>query len=380
MRDMDSYMPNVDSERLLGNTAASHQLSVALLEFLPDAAVCVSRQGVILHMNSAAEQMFGCRSAALAGQMVAAVLPDSDTVWQVENDGGWSESKSFCLRDEQEVQAVHCSGKKFAAALTVKQLPAADGLYLLTFVQDEMDRLQRKQRGEAALCEMQHRLLDSEENERQRLAQDLHDGPLQELHSLDFKLVAMARTNQDEQQQTQLTEMRSTLRQLARHLRAICQDLRPPALTPFGVSAVIRSFAEGFQREQLAISVALDLEDDDQRLNERTRLALYRICQQALRNVAHHANATHVFVGLALKENQVELRIEDDGQGFAVPSNWMAMVQQGKYGLLGCIERAEAIGGRVTIRSALGEGVHLRAVAPIHLPADQPADQPEINQ
>ena len=72
---------------------------------------------------------------------------------------------------------------------------------------------------EAALCEMQHRLLDSEENERQRLAQELHDGPLQELHSLDFKLVAMARQLSDTQQQAQLSEMRSTLRQLARHLR-----------------------------------------------------------------------------------------------------------------------------------------------------------------
>ena len=71
---------------------------------------------------------------------------------------------------------------------------------------------------EAALCEMQHRLLDSEENERQRLAQELHDGPLQELHSLDFKLVAMARQIADDQQQAQLSEMRSTLRQLARHL------------------------------------------------------------------------------------------------------------------------------------------------------------------
>ncbi len=217
---------------------------------------------------------------------------------------------------------------------------------------------------EAALCEMQHRLLDSEENERQRLAQELHDGPLQELHSLDFKLVAMARQLSDTQQQAQLSEMRSTLRQLARHLRAICQDLRPPALTPFGVSAVLRSFAEAFQQNHRELTVVVDLDDDGQRLSERARLALYRICQHGMRNVAQHAEATRVYVGLRMAEDHVLLCIEDNGQGFPVPDDWMPMVEQGKYGLLGCVERAEAVGGHVTVESSPGSGTRLRVIVP----------------
>jgi signal transduction histidine kinase len=217
---------------------------------------------------------------------------------------------------------------------------------------------------DAALCEMQHRLLDSEENERQRLAQELHDGPLQELHSLDFKLVAMARQLGDDQQQAQLVEMRSTLRHLARHLRSICQDLRPPALTPFGVSAVVRSFAESFQQGHRHLTVVVDLDDDGQRLSERARLALYRICQHAMRNVAQHAEATRVYVGLRVGEGDVRLCIEDNGKGFAVPEDWMPMVEQGRYGLLGCVERAEAVSGHVTIQSELGSGTSLRVVVP----------------
>lgn len=209
-----------------------------------------------------------------------------------------------------------------------------------------------------------HRLLDSEENERQHLARLLHDGPLQELHSLDFRLVALARMLEDEQQQMQLTEMRSTLRQLARHLRSICQDLRPPALTPFGVSAVLRSFAEGFQQEQPELVVELDLEDDGQQLSERARLTLYRISQHALRNVAQHAQATHVWISLKLKDDQVELRIQDNGCGFEAPDDWMTMIQQGKFGLLNCMERAEAIGGRLFIHSQPGQGTELRITAP----------------
>jgi signal transduction histidine kinase len=218
---------------------------------------------------------------------------------------------------------------------------------------------------DAALCEMQHRLLDSEENERQRLAQELHDGPLQELHSLDFKLVALARGVADEQQQVQLTEMRSTLRHLARHLRTICQDLRPPALTPFGVSVVIRSYAEAFQLQHPELTVTLDLEDDGQRLSERTRLAFYRIFQQGMRNVAQHAEATQVLISLRLDEHNATMCIRDDGQGFHAPDDLLPMVEQGKYGLLGCVERAGAIGGHVTIHSEPGCGVQLQVVAPI---------------
>ena len=209
-----------------------------------------------------------------------------------------------------------------------------------------------------------HRLLDSEENERQRLARVLHDGPLQELHSLDFRLVALARLLEDEQQQMQLAEMRSTLRQLARHLRSICQDLRPPALTPFGVSAVLRSFAEGFQQEQPDLVVELDLEDDGQRLSERVRLALYRICQHVLSNVAQHAQAARVQISLKLHDDLVELCILDDGCGFVVPDDWLTMIQQGKFGLLNCMERAEAIGGQLSIQSQPGQGTQLRIVAP----------------
>jgi signal transduction histidine kinase len=220
---------------------------------------------------------------------------------------------------------------------------------------------------DAALCEMQHRLLDSEENERQRLAQELHDGPLQELHSLDFKLVAMSRQMADDQQQVQLSEMRSTLRHLARHLRAICQDLRPPALTPFGVGAVIRSFAESFQQNHRDLTVVVDLDDDGQRLSERARLALYRICQHGMRNVAQHAEATRVYIGLRMGEDQVQLCIEDNGQGFSVPDDWLPMVKQAKYGLLGCIERAEAVGGHVTVESEPGSGTRLRVVVPFFI-------------
>src|SRR5678816_1296563 len=91
-------------------------------------------------------------------------------------------------------------------------------------------------------------LLESQEAERQRLAQELHDGPLQELHSLDFGLVVLARYLAGEQAKNQCATVRTTLHSISRQLRTLCQELRPPALGPFGLSVVLHSTAENFQR------------------------------------------------------------------------------------------------------------------------------------
>src|SRR5215216_6782736 len=114
-------------------------------------------------------------------------------------------------------------------------------------------------------------LLESQETERQRLAQELHDGALQELHSLDFGLVGLSRFLGDEQAQDQWTAVRNTLHSISRQLRTLCQELRPPALGPFGLSAVLQSTAENFHRQHPDIHVELELVDDGMQLSQLVR-------------------------------------------------------------------------------------------------------------
>jgi signal transduction histidine kinase len=208
-------------------------------------------------------------------------------------------------------------------------------------------------------------LLESQEAERQRLAQELHDGPLQELHSLDFALVALARHLSDEKAKGQWTAIRSTLHSVSRRLRALCQDLRPPALGPFGLSAVLRSCAESFGQHNPEVQVDLDLVEDDQQLPTAVRLTLYRICQQALRNVGQHANAQRVKIRLQLEKNQVVMAIEDDGSGFVVPNAWLDWASEGRFGLFESMQRAAAINGQLQIDTAPGQGVRLLVTAPL---------------
>ncbi|RIK39816.1 MAG: hypothetical protein DCC55_16905 [Chloroflexi bacterium] len=210
-----------------------------------------------------------------------------------------------------------------------------------------------------------NRLLEGQEAERQRIAQALHDGPLQDLHSLDFGLMMLARHLDGEAAKSEWVAMRTTLQSVSRHLRTLCQDLRPPALGPFGLSVVLHSYAENFQLLHPEIKVDLDLAQDDQQLPQPVRTVFYRIYQHALRNIAQHAEAQHVRITLRLTSGWVIMTIEDDGVGFDPSGIGLDWARQGRFGLFESLQLAAAVNGELEIDSAPNRGVRLRAVAPL---------------
>lgn len=227
--------------------------------------------------------------------------------------------------------------------------------------------LQQKQiRAEA--IETRQRLTDSREAERLRLAQRLHEGPLQDLIGLRFHLGVLLGGLTDEAAQNQLTFVQGGLQTVIESVRSFCVDLRPPALGPFGLEKAIRAHVRRFQSQFPHLNIMLDLDADEQRLSERMRLAFYRIFQQALDNVARHAQATNVRVSLRLTAEQVQLKVIDDGLGFTPPHHWIDFARTGRIGLLDAIERAEAIGGRLKVTSAPGAGTLIQVTANRLLP------------
>lgn len=222
--------------------------------------------------------------------------------------------------------------------------------------------LQQKQiRAES--FETRQRLADSREAERLRLAQKLHEGPLQDLIGLRFHLGVVLSALQDEAAKGQLTFVQDNLQTAIESVRAFCVDLRPPALGPFGLEKAIRAHVRRFQSQFPQINIMMDLDADEQRLPERMRLALYRIFQQALDNVARHAQAGNVRISFRLLTDEVQLKIIDDGLGFKPPRQWIDFAREGHIGLLDAIERAEAIGGRLEVTSAPGAGTLVMVTA-----------------
>lgn len=261
------------------------------------------------------------------------------------------------LGKRQGEEVLDGEDRDILATLAGQAALAADNVAL---VETLRARLAEVERMRDDLAEAQRRQAESREAERLHLARELHDGPMQGLYGAGFHLVAQA----DLLPPAFVAEAQRILGGVLKTLRTICGELRPPALAPFGLEAAIRSHARAFQEQHPALTLRLDLPSDGRTLPEQQRLVLFRVCQEALRNVARHAEASEVVVRLGWAGEQVILEVRDDGAGFAPPARWIALARRGHLGLMGAAERAEAIGGRLEVDSAPGTGTLVRVVAP----------------
>ena len=213
-----------------------------------------------------------------------------------------------------------------------------------------------RRRDEAA--EVSRRLADAREAERLHLARELHDGPMQDLLSVNLRLSALAPDD------AALDDVKAGLAGVRRQLRDTCGALRPPGLGPFGLGAALRAHADALGRAHPDVHVVADVDDDGQALPEPVRLGLFRIAQEALRNALRHAAPSVVTVRLWLGGDAARLEVEDDGRGFTPPARFVALAREGHYGLLGMAERASALGARLDVGSAPGLGTTIRVTVP----------------
>ncbi|MBI5301093.1 MAG: hypothetical protein HY868_03075 [Chloroflexi bacterium] len=201
----------------------------------------------------------------------------------------------------------------------------------------------------------QHQLLRSREDERARLARDLHDGPIQDLVGLNMQLGLML--TRDASPMESLPTLRGEVRDLLSELRQVCAELRPPMLDTIGLGAALRVLADDWS-SQSHVPVRLDLPGDAtlRALPAHVAVNLYRLAQEALTNIARHAAARQVTLRLAWQGACLNLTLEDDGRGFVVPTTLHNLVAQGHFGMAGMRERVELIGGTLAVESTPGKG------------------------
>lgn len=221
----------------------------------------------------------------------------------------------------------------------------------------------RRQLGE--IRETQRQLLRSREEERSRLARDLHDGPIQVLVGLNMQLGLLlnALGTLNAAPDSTLATMRGEVRALLSELRQVCAELRPPMLDTIGLGAAIHTLAEEWSA-QCEVRVALDLPPDAalRSLPDDVAVNLYRVVQEALSNIAHHAEARLTTIRLAWEDARLMLTVHDDGRGFDVPAHLHDLSTHGHFGLVGMQERIGLIGGDWMVDSAPGRGTTVRAV------------------
>ena len=226
-------------------------------------------------------------------------------------------------------------------------------------VQDVTEQRQAEQE----MTEMKSHLQGSMELERLRLAQELHDGPMQDLYGATYRLNQL-REGLDQKSQADLEDVNEQLQHTIRELRGMAKELRPPSISHFGLEKAIRSYAEDFRQKYPNIDLQLSLAQDRQLLPENMRLTLFRVFQQALANVLRHSQASEVRVRFSLDAEEARLEVSDNGMGFTVPGNWMGFVRKGHYGLAGAAERVNALGGTLRVESEPHRSTTITAVIP----------------
>lgn len=206
------------------------------------------------------------------------------------------------------------------------------------------------------------RVVQAIEEERVRVAGDLHDGPIQRLNSLGY-VVELARTRFDMGEVAASQELLGAVEEgifnEVTALRRVMAELRPPVLDDFGLPAALRDYAAGFQERSGVECIVLARPGT--RLDPPLETVLYRVAQEALANVAKHADAGQAMVSLSVQDGLARLAVRDDGAGFDVARTLRGLGLH-HFGLSSMRERVEMAGGSFEVQSNPGQGTTVTAV------------------
>ena len=205
---------------------------------------------------------------------------------------------------------------------------------------------QKVQTAQRGLRDYLSAVTTGQEEERQRLARDLHDDTIQSLIALNQRVQLAQMAENGRPPPKQLAEMQSMITQIIADLRRLSRDLRPIYLEDLGLIPALDMLTWEAQNGT-STQISFQTSGQEHRLSPQEELALYRIVQEALSNIGRHAQATEAKVHLHFSPECVTLTVQDNGRGFTVPDSPAEMTIVGHFGLLGVQERAEMIGSRL---------------------------------
>jgi PAS domain S-box-containing protein len=343
-----------------------HRTSAALLQsearfktIFEEAVIGIvikGEDGRILESNSAFQSMLGYSSNELRERDYLKITHPEDISIsrRLFTDLISGKRRNYFM----EKRYIHKDGQiiwgKMAASLMRSQVGGQK------FVIGMVENITSNKQIEADLIELQHRLMQGKDNERLRIAQDLHDGPLQEIIGVVYQVQELENSIQEQGSKEQIKEIRASLQHLMWSVRTICGELRPPTLAPFGLEKTILSHIERFRTAHPEYVFTWKLAHDGLTLPENIRTAFFRIYQEALNNIVRHAQAKNIKIIFRLTPKKAVLEVCDDGVGFEMPDHWVKLARQGHLGLVGAVERAKDVGGTLDVITAENQGTKIR--------------------
>jgi PAS domain S-box-containing protein len=357
---VDDIAERLERERVLMQSERKFR---DLLAAAPDGVVMINSDGRIVLVNGEAERMFGYAVADLMGRRIDLLLPERHRTAHVDH---WAEyladPRTRPMGIGLELAGRRKDGTEFPVDISLSSFETDDGRLATAFIRD-MTARRAAMELERALVERQPvlaHLVSAGEEERQRIASDIHDDSIQAITAAGMRLQLLRRGLSDPVQLGLLDELESTIELSVERLRHLLFELRPPALDREGLSAALRAYLDQ-ARQQAPLLYTVDDRLTTQPTPE-IRLILYRIAQEALTNVREHSRAQNVRVTLERRPDGYFVRIADDGVGFSGSEDATA---PGHIGLVAMRERAELAGGWLRIESEEGVGTTVEFQIPL---------------
>lgn len=360
VQQVELEMQHEEALQLRQELSAALDRYAELYESAPVGYFTLSQHGVITTANLAGARLLGQLPEGLPGQHFAYHVADLDRI--VFRD---TLARAFATRQLQSCEVAVAGEHEPPLILQIEAMVDASGRECRAVALDISDRKQSEAEVRLvrdALRELSLRHEDRLNEERRRLSLEVHDHLGQMLTALKLQLDIMdPHLGSDAALRAAAARMRSLTEEVVEVVRNVAMNLRPPALD-LGLAPALEWLVEDFGlRWEIDVAVLCTL--DDSHLSDRQATALFRIAQEALTNVARHAQARHVRIYVSPAPDGTRLMIEDDGVGFDA----QAVRRQGSLGLLGMKERTLQLGGRFDISSQRGAGTRLE----VRIPKDE---------
>ena len=358
---------NPGAERIFGFTAGE-MVGASILRLVP-ADRCDEEKLILGNIKAGKSvQHFETQRRTKAGRLIDVSI----TASPIKNTAGEVIGVSKVARDiterkradgaQRRLEVLAASNRKLEQEIVRRQVVEKS---LKQSEQHSRQLLEQSRQMQEQLRRLSRQLLSAQEEERKKISRELHDVIAQTLTSISVRLAALTKTAVLNTGGLERTIART--QQLVEHsvniVHQFARELRPTVLDDLGLVPALHTFMKGF-REQTGIRVSLSAPAALDKVNSDKRTILFRVAQEALNNVARHAQASQAEVRIQKLDDAICMRIRDDGKGFQTALVLHAKKNK-RLGLLGMRERLEMVGGNITIESAPGRGTTIQAQVPL---------------
>jgi len=327
-----------------------------MFESIEEAVVAYTLDGQIVELNQMMLGLFHFENKdELLGQNIFNLIPLKNNI----------RGKRIALTGSKSLSGKHVEAKcvtkdctKFDAELSTFVMKDKSGKPsgFITLIRDITELKQLRRNFQFYISQITR----AQEEERKRVARELHDETIQELVSLAHEVQSINNYDNDEVHfdTVHQEQIRDKIFQIIAGVRRFCSELRPDVLDRSGLPSALELLIDELNRSR-KINAKLDIIGLEQRLPPETELVLFRVAQEALSNVRKHSRAKNVIMMLEFAIDNVILTVKDDGMGFKPPKLLSDLAVKGRFGLNGIKERVRLVEGSLSIKSRVGKGTTL---------------------